>query len=155
METYTPSQVLTTPSLVGSLMQYLPTVSPRPPHPFSPSSAGAAHPQPRPRLLLLQISAAADYFTSNASLMMHPPQVDVDIILDPFLFNVLPRSLVPTIGWIVVVALAGWAISKRVVSFLVRQVVLASDETEEGKASNEEDMEEEEREKETESKKRR
>nr|pir hypothetical protein B17C10.270 [imported] - Neurospora crassa [Neurospora crassa] len=88
----------------------------------SSSSAGA---------LLLHISAAADYFTSNASLMLHPPPVDVDIILDPFLFNVLPRSLVPTIGWIIVVAVAGWAVSKSVVSFLVGDIVSSGVEAEE------------------------
>lgn len=36
--------------------------------------------------------------------MQNVPPVAVDLILDPFLFNVFPRSLVPTAGWIVVVA---------------------------------------------------
>jgi len=49
--------------------------------------------------------------------MAHPPPVDVDIILDPFLLNVLPRSLLPTILYILVVALAGYFVSRRVLSF--------------------------------------
>ncbi|EGZ70591.1 hypothetical protein NEUTE2DRAFT_130590 [Neurospora tetrasperma FGSC 2509] len=106
METYTPKEVITTPHLAGSLMGYLPAVSPQSQH-------------------------SADYFTSNASLMLHPPPVDVDIILDPFLFNVLPRSLVPTIGWIIIVAVAGWVVSKRVVSFLVGDIVSSGMEAEE------------------------
>lgn len=67
-------------------------------------------------------------------MMLNPPPVDVDIILDPFLLNVLPRSLVPTIGWIVVVAVAGWAVAKRVVAFLVGEVV-GSSEVEAGEES--------------------
>ncbi|KAK1776690.1 hypothetical protein QBC45DRAFT_210153 [Copromyces sp. CBS 386.78] len=123
METHTPTEVLTTPHLAGSLMEYFPAVSPKALHVARSKDLGSS--------LLLQVSAAADYFTSNASLMLHPPPVDVDIILDPFLFNVLPRSLVPTIGWIVVVAVAGWLVSKRVVSFLVGEVV-SSEEASEG-----------------------
>ncbi|KAL0470744.1 hypothetical protein QR685DRAFT_524501 [Neurospora intermedia] len=129
METYTPKEVITTPHLAGSLMEYLPAVSPQSQHSggfsLSPSSSSSS------AVLLLHISAAADYFTSNASLMLHPPPVDVDIILDPFLFNVLPRSLVPTIGWIIVVAVAGWVVSKRVASFLVGDIVSSGVEAEE------------------------
>lgn len=33
------------------------------------------------------------------------PAVAVDVILDPFLLNVFPRSLVPTAGWICVVTI--------------------------------------------------
>ncbi|KAK3345217.1 hypothetical protein B0H65DRAFT_524928 [Neurospora tetraspora] len=134
METYTAKEVIMTPHLAGSLMEYFPAVSPQAQHAttkLKDSSSGSSSPPSSSAALLLHISAAADYFTSNASLMLHPPPVDVDIILDPFLFNVLPRSLVPTIGWIVVVAVAGWAVSKRVVSFLVGEVVSSEVEAEE------------------------
>ncbi|KAJ5819892.1 hypothetical protein N7474_005483 [Penicillium riverlandense] len=55
-------------------------------------------------VLFLRVQAAADYFTTDEALMRDVPPVGVDLILDPFLLNVFPRSLVPTAGWIVVVA---------------------------------------------------
>ncbi|KAJ5624506.1 hypothetical protein N7510_000815 [Penicillium lagena] len=55
-------------------------------------------------ILFLRVQAAADYFTTDESLMRDVPPVSVDLILDPFLLNVFPRSLVPTAGWIVAVA---------------------------------------------------
>lgn len=77
-------------------------------------------------ILLLQILAAADYYTTNQTLMTKVPPVYVDIILDPFVFNVLPRSLVPTVGYIVVVALFSWFLA-RYVSAWIRQLALAPD----------------------------
>jgi hypothetical protein len=65
-------------------------------------------------VLLLRIEAAADYYTMNKTLMEQVPPVFVDIILDPFIFNVLPRSLVPTIAYITVLAIGSWYISKYV-----------------------------------------
>lgn len=63
--------------------------------------------------------------------MQNVPPVAVDLILDPFLFNVFPRSLVPTAGWIVLVAilavvLGRWAVNEvgRVVGDARRQSVL-------------------------------
>jgi hypothetical protein len=46
--------------------------------------------------------------------MENPPPVFVEIFLDPFLFNVLPRSLVPTVTYILVLAAAAWIIAGRV-----------------------------------------
>ena len=48
----------------------------------------------------------------NRTLMESPPPVFVDIILDPFVFNVLPRSLVPTVGYILLLAVAGWYVAR-------------------------------------------
>jgi hypothetical protein len=62
--------------------------------------------------LFLRIQAAADYYTMNRTLMENVPPVFVDIILDPYLFNVLPRSLVPTVGYILLLAIGGWYLSK-------------------------------------------
>lgn len=42
------------------------------------------------------------------------PPVHADIILDPYLFNVLPESLIQTAGYLVVVAVVGWYISSYV-----------------------------------------
>ncbi|KAL4749051.1 hypothetical protein BDW72DRAFT_178979 [Aspergillus terricola var. indicus] len=55
-------------------------------------------------VLLLRISAAADYFSLDQELMENVPPVLADIILDPFLGNVFPKSLIPTAAWIGVVS---------------------------------------------------
>jgi hypothetical protein len=58
--------------------------------------------------LFLQIHAAADYYSLNKTLMENVPPVHVDIILDPYLLNILPQSLLPTVAYILVVAVIGW-----------------------------------------------
>jgi hypothetical protein len=67
---------------------------------------------------LLQILAAADYYTTNRTLMEHVQPVFVDIILDPYLLNVLPRSLVPTGVYLVVVAISSWILAKYIAKWL-------------------------------------
>lgn len=69
-------------------------------------------------MLLLQIYSAADYYTMNQTLMNQVPPVFVDIILDPYIFNIVPRSLVPTAGYIVVLAIGSWFLSKFISSQL-------------------------------------
>ena len=64
-----------------------------------------------PSLLFLRISAAADYFSLNQSLMEQVPPVFVDVILDEYIFNIFPRSLVPTAGYIVTLAIGSWFLS--------------------------------------------
>jgi hypothetical protein len=64
--------------------------------------------------LFLQIYAAADFYTMNQTLMESVPPVYVDIILDPYIFNVFPRSLVPTAGYIVILAIVSWYLSKSI-----------------------------------------
>ncbi|KAJ5648565.1 hypothetical protein N7490_004937 [Penicillium lividum] len=63
-------------------------------------------------VLFLRIQAAADYFSHKESLMKTVPAVSVDLILDPFLWNVFPRSLVWTAGWVVVVAVTAGFVAK-------------------------------------------
>ncbi|KAI1083962.1 hypothetical protein F5B20DRAFT_360231 [Whalleya microplaca] len=77
-------------------------------------------------VLFLRILAAADYYTMNKSLMVDVPPVYVDIILDPFVLNVLPRSLVPTVGYIIVVAITSWFLARQI-STWVRQVAVEQD----------------------------
>ncbi|KAF9886647.1 hypothetical protein FE257_011287 [Aspergillus nanangensis] len=55
-------------------------------------------------VLFLRVRAAADYFSPDPALMETVPPVVADIILDPFLANVFPKSLVPTAGYITVIA---------------------------------------------------
>jgi hypothetical protein len=61
--------------------------------------------------LFLQIFAAADYYSLNRSLMNVVPPIHVDIILDPYLFNIFPKSLGPTAIYIVIIAIVGWFLS--------------------------------------------
>lgn len=62
-------------------------------------------------MLFLRIHSAADYFTLNETLMEQPEDVLVDIILDPYLLNVFPTSLVPTAGYITALGVLGWFLS--------------------------------------------
>ncbi|GKZ22261.1 hypothetical protein AbraIFM66951_007448 [Aspergillus brasiliensis] len=73
-------------------------------------------------VLFLRIRAAADYFTTDKELMTHVPPVAVDVILDPFLGNVFPRSLVPTACYGVIVAGVAILVGKWVVGELGRVV---------------------------------
>lgn len=59
-------------------------------------------------VLFLRIWAAADYYTTNTTLMENVPPVMADIILDPFLWNVFPRSLVPTAVYVVIIAVIAY-----------------------------------------------
>lgn len=59
-------------------------------------------------VLFLQVYSAAEYFSLNRTLMEDVPPVDVDIILDPYLMSIFPRSLVPTAGYICVLAVCSW-----------------------------------------------
>ncbi|CCX07103.1 hypothetical protein FPQ18DRAFT_353196 [Pyronema domesticum] len=58
--------------------------------------------------LFLRVFAKTAYFSANKTRMENPEPVDVDIILDPYVFNVVPESLLAIIGLIVVVAVASW-----------------------------------------------
>ncbi|EFW99553.1 hypothetical protein CMQ_7921 [Grosmannia clavigera kw1407] len=77
--------------------------------------------------LLLRIVATADYVAANRSLMLpqHVQPVLADIILDPFLLNVLPRSLAPTVVVVLLVAAVSAALSRHIVRWL--RSVAASD----------------------------
>lgn len=76
--------------------------------------------------LLLRIQAAADFFTTDKSRMQSPPPVDVDIILDPYLANIFPKSLLATAGYIVCLAVGSWFISGTVWSRL-RSITVEND----------------------------
>jgi hypothetical protein len=81
----------------------------------------SSHPStPYGSILFLHVRAAADFFSSNATLMQHPPEVNVDIILDPYLANVFPASLLPTATYIIALAIGAWYLSKIVWNRLQR-----------------------------------
>ena len=71
-------------------------------------------------ILFLQIFAAADYYSSNKTLMEHVPPVNVDIILDPFILNVLPQSLLPTVSYIIILAISSWFLSSFISAWLYK-----------------------------------
>ncbi|KIX92966.1 uncharacterized protein Z520_11239 [Fonsecaea multimorphosa CBS 102226] len=74
-------------------------------------------------LLFLQVFAAADYFSLNQTLMKIVPPVAVDVILDPYVFNILPKSLAPTGLYLVVIATGAWFLSGWISRLLARPVV--------------------------------
>ncbi|KAL4944037.1 hypothetical protein BDV06DRAFT_188399 [Aspergillus oleicola] len=118
LQTYTLPIILEDPALLSTISLY----SSRLAIPPEGSAAGAStksnpkdidHPGPTfDSVLFLRISAAADYFSLDQNLMENVPPVLADVILDPFLMNVFPRSLVPTAGWIVVVAVSAVLIAR-------------------------------------------
>ncbi|KAM0440797.1 hypothetical protein ACHAPT_000098 [Fusarium lateritium] len=114
MDVYELDTVWDTPELMQSLADYAYSRQ---------SSAGSQEAEQREgersaSVLLLQIKASADYFTDNAALMRDPPPVLVDLILDPYLYNLVPRSLVPTIGYLVLVGLVAWFVARSIASKL-------------------------------------
>ena len=66
-------------------------------------------------VLLLHVHAAADYFTTNKELMESPPPVLVDLILDPYLYNAVPHSLLLTVFYLVMVSIASFFVASHVV----------------------------------------
>ena len=48
----------------------------------------------------------------NQTLMLTVPPVLVDVILDEYLLNIFPRSLVPTAIYVAIVAVIAWFLSE-------------------------------------------
>lgn len=121
--------VWATPELIGSLAKYSQTRQPaqtpdaeQTPRVHASSSSPGVDGDGKERessLLFLRVLAAADYFTADEALMREVPPVHVDIILDPFVLNVLPRSLVPTAMYVVVVAVGAWFLARGIASLVV------------------------------------
>lgn len=105
-----------------SLAAYSYSVQPKEPVegmvPGAPEPADADHDEPKSSVLLLHVQAAADYFADDVVLMHSPPPVLVDLILDPFLFNIVPLSLIPTAGYLVLVAIVSWFVARRIANWL-------------------------------------
>ncbi|EEA22922.1 hypothetical protein TMatcc_001785 [Talaromyces marneffei ATCC 18224] len=87
-------------------------------------------------VLFLRIWAAADYYTTNTTLMQNVPPVMADIILDPFLWNVFPRSLVPTAVYTVVIAVVAYFVGGYLAKVLSDVVKAAVQKDEAGKGEN-------------------
>ena len=109
---YNISEVFDTPELIQALAAY----AEEPNRKRSEPSRSLA--RSRESVLFLRVRAAADFFTTNKELMSSPPPVDVDLILDPYVINVFPRSLGPTAAYIVALAFVAWIVSGAVWKFL-------------------------------------
>lgn len=128
---YPLDEVFDSPELISSLYDYSTSRQSS-----SPPSSPHWETKPAEReasILFLRLSAAAEYFTTNRTLMQHPEPVLVDLILDPFLFNALPRSLVPTVAYIVLVAGIAWVVATRAVVPSLMGLVPADADTDEKK----------------------
>ncbi|EME47445.1 hypothetical protein DOTSEDRAFT_69389 [Dothistroma septosporum NZE10] len=107
LDVYNITHVFDTPNLIQSLAAFAEEQA-------SSSQAVAKFDPSAETILLLHVRAAADYFTTNRSLMLQPEPVDVDIILDPYLLNVFPASLLSTAIYLVVLAVGGWYLSGKI-----------------------------------------
>nr|WNZ75805.1 hypothetical protein [Trichoderma harzianum] len=116
LDTYPLNTVRSTPALLQSLTQNAKSAHQHQSH--QSSQEGSPPNNDDNSVLLLRVLAAADYFSHHPSLMKDPPPVLVDLILDPYLYNVLPQSLVPTVCYLVVVGVVSWFVAKWVASSL-------------------------------------
>jgi hypothetical protein len=112
LDVYPIAEVFDTPELIQNLAEYAGKADRTRPEPL-PSSSWS-----KESLLFLHVRAAADFFTTNKELMSNPPPVNLDIILDPYVFNIFPKSLGPTAAYIGVLAVAAWFISGFIWRFL-------------------------------------
>lgn len=122
LDTFDPIEVVESPPLYASVAKS--------------GVEGYGHPQEhsaesprrgRPSVLVLRVQAAASYYSTNRELMEHPPEVDLDIsrtdcvpaprrlltrvVLDPYILNILPRSLVPIAIYVSFAAVGAWYLS--------------------------------------------
>ncbi|KAI1167249.1 hypothetical protein F5B18DRAFT_481207 [Nemania serpens] len=81
-------------------------------------SSRTSEPGVEDSVLLLRITAAADFYTPNQTLMRNVPPTFVDIILDPFILNILPRSLLYTVTYIIAVTVVSCLASRWISSWV-------------------------------------
>lgn len=123
LETHTLPAVFDTPELITSLYNYSMSRQDLP-RKATTSQGYNGSGEHLSSVLLLRIDAAADYFTTDRELMRRPEPVLADVILDPFVLNVLPRTLLPTVGYVVLVAAASWALATRLLMPWVRGLMV-------------------------------
>lgn len=109
---YNISEVFDTPELIQALAAY--AEEPNRERPVPSRSIARSEES----VLFLRVRAAADFFTTDKKLMSNPPPVDIDLILDPYVFNVFPGSLGRTAAYIVALAFVAWIVSGAVWKFL-------------------------------------
>ncbi|SMR62757.1 unnamed protein product [Zymoseptoria tritici ST99CH_3D1] len=109
LDVYNITHVFESPRLIQSLAEFAEEQIQADPRKGSVAPSDSSN--PNSSLLFLHVRAAADFFSSNNTLMQHPPKVSVDIILDPYLVNIFPASLLPTAAYIIVLAVGAWYLS--------------------------------------------
>ncbi|KAH6717737.1 hypothetical protein DL95DRAFT_459426 [Leptodontidium sp. 2 PMI_412] len=121
LDTFDLPTVFESPELITSLAQYSETrqevMADFPPTESQGEKDTTTHDE-LSSTLFLRVFAAADYYTTNKTLMEQVPPVYVDIILDPFIFNIFPRSLVPTAAYIILIAIGSWYLAKHISGWL-------------------------------------
>ncbi len=105
LDVYNTSHVFDTPDLIQSLATF--SEAQQTDERTQSTGSGA----PKESLLFLHVQASADFFSTNRTLMSSPPAVDVELILDPYLANAVPRSLLPTAVYVVALAVGSWILS--------------------------------------------
>lgn len=103
-----------TPELISSLAEFSQSQQDQAEHHEpqirTPTNADAG--ERHASVFLLRIRSEADYYSHNKSLMVNPRPVLTDIILDPYLANVIPESLVFTGAHVILVAIASFFIAR-------------------------------------------
>ncbi|KAF2826120.1 hypothetical protein CC86DRAFT_406417 [Ophiobolus disseminans] len=117
LDTYSITQAFDAPELISSLAQYSEHLQES--EDRRQRHQGVLAPAATQSVLFLRIQAAASYYTTNRTLMEYPELVDVDIILDPFLLNVLPKSLGPFALYVTAVAIGAWFLSGYIYRWLL------------------------------------
>ncbi|KAI1271524.1 hypothetical protein F5Y07DRAFT_342168 [Xylaria sp. FL0933] len=116
LETYEIEAIMRAPELTSELSEYASMPQSNMEIPFQ-----TFQPAIEESMLLLRIIAVADFYTTNHTLMKNAPSVTVDVILDPFILNILPQSLLPTVIYTIAVAIVSWFVGKWI-SVWVRQL---------------------------------
>ncbi|KAK5743687.1 hypothetical protein LTR17_002594 [Elasticomyces elasticus] len=106
LDVFNTTHIFDTPDLIQDLAAYSETQQNK-----QPIKQESTKHHDQESILFLRVQAAADFFTSNKTLMSSAPPVDVELILDTYLANVFPRSLLPTAVYIVILAGGGWVLS--------------------------------------------
>ncbi|KAK5629423.1 hypothetical protein RRF57_005138 [Xylaria bambusicola] len=120
LEAYELETVFNVPELIIELSEYVSMPQPNmSSHVSIPSKI--LEPGVRESIRLLRIVTAADFYTTNHTLMRNVPPVSVDIILDPFILNILPQSLLSAAVYNTAIALFSWFVGKWI-SSCVRQI---------------------------------
>lgn len=117
LEAYELETVSSAPELASELSAYASTLPTNADNHITTYSQ-TTEPGMKDSVLLLRIVATAHFYTTNQTLMKNVPPVFVDIILDPFIFNVFPRSLLYTVTYIIMVTIVSWFAGKWISSWV-------------------------------------
>jgi len=127
LDSYELDTVWDTPELIQSLAEHAASRQPANESDDKPPSneSGAR----KASVLLVHIRAAADYFVDDVELMKNPPPVLVDLVLDPFVLNLANQSLIPTVGYLIIVGVVTWFAARWIASRLQSVAGSSEDQT--------------------------